>query len=145
MNYRAYPKAATASVSARSQLFGTANGGVPPPAAVTMRANKKDARDGQSVSEQARMILEEQNNREIAALGEKVSMMRFIASDIEAAIKDDHELLNQTGSTFDRVSSMMKGTLGNVNKMLTTGGSKHMCYLIAFIVCLFMTLYWLMR
>ena len=139
MNYRAPGKAVASSSSTRAQLFGTVNGA----ASTTMRPQKKDANG--NVSEQARMILEEQNNRDIAALSEKVSFMKNLAGDIEAAIQEDHNVLDQTGSTFDKVTTMMRGTLGNVNKMLATGGSKHMCYLIAFIVCLFLTLYWLMK
>jgi len=146
MNYRppSRPSYSAASGNARAQLFGSTNGS----AGSTMRPAKKDAKDakdGQTVSEQARMLLEEQNNRGIAALSEKVSYMKTLAGDIEAAIQEDHTLLDQTSSTFDRVTMMMKGTLGNVNKMLATGGSKHMCYLVAFIVGLFLTLYWIMK
>ena len=148
MNYRTQNKFAVAS-STRTQLLGgtayepSTNGTAYP----SMRPNKKQdgANGGQTISEQARMLLEEQNNREIAALSEKVSYMKNLAGDIEAAIQEDHSLLNQTGSTFDKVSIMMRGTLGNVNKMLATGGSKHMCYLIMFIVALFLGLYWLMK
>jgi len=146
MNYRPANKFAGAN-STREQLFGIPSGSSGPASAYpTMRSTKKqDGNGGQSMSEQARMLLEEQNNREIAALSEKVSYMKNLAGDIEAAIQEDHAILNQTGSAFDKVSIMMRGTLGNVNKMLSTGGSKHMCYLITFIVCLFLGLYWLMK
>lgn len=147
MNFRQPNKPASfavATASARAQLFGSSN----PTSAVsnvTMRNTKKDANGGQSISEQTRMMLEEQNNRDIAALSEKVSFMKNLATDIEAAIQEDHTILNNTSSTFDRVTGMMRGTIGNVNKMLSTGGSKHMCYLVMFIVCLFLSLYWLMK
>jgi len=145
MNYRVGTTAnkAAAAGDSRALLFG--NSANPAGSSITMRnTNRKDA-SGSSMSEQARMLMEEQNNRDIAALSEKVAYMKNLATDIEAAIQEDQALLDQTGSSFDRVTLLMKGTLGNVNKMLTTGGSKHMCYLVTFIVCLFLGLYWLMK
>lgn len=103
--------------------------------------NKKDA----STSEQARTMMQESNDRDIAQLADKVNLMRNIAFDLEQQLQEDHTLLNHTGSNMDRVSQMMKTTLGNVNQMLNTGGSKHMCYLILFIVLLFLGLYTLMK
>lgn len=146
MNYRATNRAPPPGNS-RALLFGANNTNTVanPSASVTMRNNKKDGASSGTMSEQARMIMEEQNNREISALSEKVAYMKNLATDIEAAIQEDQLLLEQTGSGFDRVTMMMKGTLGNVNKMLSTGGSKHMCYLVSFVVCLFLGLYWLMK
>jgi blocked-early-in-transport protein 1 len=138
MNYRA--PARNSLGSARAQLLGPAN------SANTMRPTKKDAgANGQSVSEQARLLMEEQSMRDINALAEKVQVMKHLAGDIEAAIQDETPFLAQTAAAFDKATMLMRGTLGNVNKMLTTGGSKHMCYLISFIVGVFLVLYWFMK
>jgi blocked-early-in-transport protein 1 len=71
--------------------------------------------------------------------------MREIAFDLDQQLKEDNSLIDQAGSGLERVTNMMKSTLGNVNQMLATGGSKHMCYLILFIVVVFMGLYSLMK
>jgi hypothetical protein len=110
----------------------------------TMRKNSKNV-NGLSAFEQARMLIEEQNNRGIAELGRRVADIKELVIRIEAEVQEDHIVLEQTSSSFDSVTTMMKGTLWNVNKMLAIETSKHMFYLVAFIVCLFMALYWLMK
>jgi blocked-early-in-transport protein 1 len=148
MNFRATNKVASAAGNSRTLLLGPSAtvAGTVTSNHITMRNqnNTKNA-NGLSASEQARMLMEEQNNRGIAELEGSVARMKDLAFDIEAAIQEDRKELEQTSLSFDKVTMMMKGTLGNVNKMLATGGSKHMCYLVAFIVCLFMALYWLMK
>ena len=131
MNYR--PSTKTAN-NTRTLLLGASE--------VNMRKDPK--KDGQ-LSEQARLMLEESNNKAISDLSEKTSMMLGLALDIESQLKEDKALLDQTGSSFDRVTGLMKGTISNITQMLNTGGSKHMCYLVTFIVCVFLTLYWLMK
>jgi len=71
----------------------------------------------------------------------------------------DKRNLDAMSSGFERVQLAMRGTLTNLNKMLNTGGSKHMCYLgkllggirraltraVMFVVCVFLVLYWFMK
>lgn len=109
---------------------------------LNMRNHKKD---GQSTAEQSLQMMEDSNNEQIAKLGDQVALMHSVARDIESGLMEDNALLKDTGNTLDKVASMMRGTLGNVQQMLNTGGSKHMCYLVSFIVCLFFVLYWLMK
>jgi len=144
MNSRVHVKAAPGA--ARTLLLGP-SAGINSTSEITMRNAKRDAGQGQgqTMSEQARQLMEEQNNKEIASLADKVSHMKNLAYDIEAAIQEDHHLLDQTGSSFEKVTSLMRGTISNVTQMLATGGSKHMCYLILFVVCLFFGFYWLMK
>jgi blocked-early-in-transport protein 1 len=99
----------------------------------------------QSFSEQSRQLMEEQNDAAIAELGEKVGLMKNLAVDIEEGIAKDKILLDNMSGSFENVTNMMKGTLGNVQKMLATGGSKHMCYLVLFILAVFFVLYFLMK
>lgn len=94
---------------------------------------------------ESRNLIEEENDRDVEALAERIGMMKDIASGIGTALENDKRQLDEMGSSFDRVSTMMRGAVGNVNKMLQTGGSKHMCYLVSFILGLFFVLYWLMK
>jgi blocked-early-in-transport protein 1 len=134
MNFR--PKGANSSfvnnlsaANPREALFGTA----------------KMAPPRQTLAEESQAMLEEANNRDIHALGEQVAHMKHLAFDIEAAIQTDRLHLDQMSGGFDRVGSAMRGTMAHLNKMLSTGGSKHMCYLVSFVLAVFFFLYWLMK
>ena len=119
----------------RAALFGGASGG-----------NGAQGRDsGMSVAEQSRSLMEESNDRAIAELQSKVAHMRGIAFDIEAAIQEDKKVVDSLGGSFERVTAMMRGTVSSVQKMLETGGSRHMAMLIGFILAVFFVLYWLMK
>lgn len=89
-------------------------------------------------------MFEEANNRDIHSLSLKVEDMKKLAGDIESAIKDDAVELDSMGSALDAVGGVMRGTLSNLNKMISQGGSKHMVYLVLFVVVLFLVLYKLM-
>lgn len=56
---------------------------------------------------------------------------------VEALVQEDHKLLDDTGSSFDKLSVRLRGTLEHVKKMLSPYATE---YVIAFIV-LFLVLY----
>ena len=97
-----------------------------------------------AAGEQARMMMEEANNRAIEELSAKTGHMLNLARDVESLLEEDKRLLNNMDGSFDRVTAMMRGTLGSVQKMLETGGTRHMSMLICFILAVFFVLYWLM-
>ena len=43
---------------------------------------------------------------------------------------------------MENTQSLMNQTLGNMNKLLESGGSGHMCMLIVFVVLVFLVLYY---
>lgn len=48
------------------------------------------------------------------------------------------------GEDFDRTGSLMSGTLRRLDGLLRGGGGQsHMCYLICFVVAIFLLLWWL--
>jgi hypothetical protein len=47
------------------------------------------------------------------------------------------------GTDFDRTSSLLSGTLSRLDGLLRGGGGQtHMCYLIMFVVAVFLALWW---
>ena len=53
-------------------------------------------------------------------------------------------LYNIQGGQMSSASGLLNETLGKLGVMLQSGGSKHMVYLIGFVVFSFMVIYWIM-
>lgn len=54
-------------------------------------------------------------------------------------------LANMQGKEFDNTDGLLGGTMKRLNVMMAQGGSKHMLYLIAFVVVVFVLLYFTIR
>lgn len=48
------------------------------------------------------------------------------------------------GQMFD-ARGLLGGTLRRINTMMAQGGSRHMCYLVAFIVFTFMAIWYILK
>ena len=48
------------------------------------------------------------------------------------------------GTTFGTAGDLFKNTIGKLGNMLTTSSSYHMYYLVAFVVFIFLVLYFMM-
>lgn len=55
-----------------------------------------------------------------------------------------HRLCLQ-GKEFDNTDGLLGGTMKRLNTMMDQGGSKHMLYLIGFVVVVFVLLYYTIR
>ena len=53
-------------------------------------------------------------------------------------------MLDGMGNQMGSASGLLNETLGKLGTMLQSGGSKHMIYLIGFVVFSFMMIYWIM-
>jgi len=67
------------------------------------------------------------------------------AIDVGDMIQDDVKNLNDIEKEYDNVSGFLQQTMGKFDKMLGTGGHKHMCYLTCFIFVFCTILYLLVR
>ncbi|CAM9387854.1 unnamed protein product [Heterosigma akashiwo] len=47
------------------------------------------------------------------------------------------------GNQMDGTSALLGNTMKKLSTMLQSGGGKHMCYLIAFIVFVFLVIWWI--
>uniref|UniRef100_A0A7S1EW44 t-SNARE coiled-coil homology domain-containing protein n=1 Tax=Noctiluca scintillans TaxID=2966 RepID=A0A7S1EW44_NOCSC len=121
-----------AKVDPRAALFGRPQG---------KGAGRKDT-DAKAAA-YSREVLERQNDAAIDDLESRVTQLKEVTMGISQTTKESVTFLEGMGIDFDKAGLLMRSTLGNLNSMMKKGGSKHMCYLIVFIVTVFFLLYFL--
>lgn len=89
-------------------------------------------------------ILEQQNNERIYELSEQVSRLKGLTIDIGNEVKEQNSLLDQMGDGFTNTKDLLQGSLRRIGTMLESGGSKHMCYMVGFVVFVVVFLWWVM-
>jgi blocked-early-in-transport protein 1 len=89
-------------------------------------------------------ILESENNRHISQLGDQVSLLKGLTLEIGNEVESQNTLLDQLGNSMFDTSGMLGSTLKRINDMMARGGSRHMCYLIAFIVFTFLAIWFIL-
>jgi blocked-early-in-transport protein 1 len=99
------------------------------------RGNGSDANSG---------ILEQQNNERIDELSDQVARLKGLTIDIGNEVRDQNSLLDGLGDTFSNTGDLLQGSLRKIGSMLESGGTKHMCYMVIFIVLVMIFLWWLM-
>ncbi|TFJ85408.1 hypothetical protein NSK_003367 [Nannochloropsis salina CCMP1776] len=97
------------------------------------------------VRESSRNMFEEENNRRIGDLAGQVSMLKELTIDIGTEVRSQNHLLDDMGSGFLRTDGLMGSTMRRLNKMLTTSSSRHMLWLVAFVVFVFIFVYYIIR
>jgi len=70
--------------------------------------------------------------------------LKHVALNIGAEVDRHNKQLDDMSGQMGGVGELMGGVLKKLDTMLNTGGSKHMCYLILFIILLFLALYFLL-
>ncbi len=91
-----------------------------------------------------RNILEQQNNDRIAELSDQVSRLKSLTIDIGNEVREQNSLLDNMGDGFSSTRDLLQGSLRRIGFMLERGGSKHMCYMVGFVVAVMVFLYWVM-
>lgn len=89
-------------------------------------------------------IMEQQNNDRISELSESVARLKGLTIDIGNEVREQNSLLDDMGDGFSSTSDLLAGSLRRIGTMLESGGAKHMCYLVTFVVFVMVFLYWLM-
>jgi blocked-early-in-transport protein 1 len=126
--------------------------GRPPKSADDMYNNLESGRRsapssgrGMSSHEPTANIMESQNHDRISELSDQVARLKGLTVDIGNEVRDQNRLLDNMGEGFTSVGDMLAGSLARIGTMLETGGAKHMCYLVGFVVFVMVFLYWLVR
>ena len=101
-------------------------------------------RGGASARETNANIMEQQNNERISELGEQVARLKGLTIDIGNEVTEQNSLLDTMHDGFLNTGDMLQGSLRRIGTMLESGGGKHMCYMVAFVVFVMVFLYWLM-
>ena len=71
-------------------------------------------------------------------------MLKSMTIDINSEVKNQNKMLDGMGGTFGSATDLFKNTINKLGVMVTSGSSKHMYYLIAFVVFVFFILYFSM-
>lgn len=95
-------------------------------------------------SETNRNILEQQNNDRIAELSDQVSRLKSLTIDIGNEVREQNALLDNMGDGFSSTRDLLQGSLRRIGFMLERGGTKHMLYMVGFVVAVMVFLYWVM-
>jgi blocked early in transport 1 len=77
-------------------------------------------------------------------LSEQVSRLKGLTIDIGNEVREQNSLLDTMGDGFSNTRDLLQGSLLRITTMLGAGGTKHMCYLVAFCVFVMVFLWWLM-
>jgi|EP01083_Nonionella_stella_P068222 blocked-early-in-transport protein 1 len=110
------------------------------------RGNPYDPERGAlSASEMNANIVEQQNNDKIDQLSDQVALLKGLTIDIGNEVREQNSLLDQMGDGFANTGDMLAGSLKKIGNMLESGGAKHMCYMVGFIVVVMILLYMLMK
>jgi hypothetical protein len=64
--------------------------------------------------------------------------------DIHSEVRSQNSLLDSMGDSFNSVSGLFTSTLGKLGQMMAAGSSHHMYYLVAFVVFVFLVIYFMM-
>jgi blocked-early-in-transport protein 1 len=107
-------------------------------------AGGADVERGGGYSDTNANILEQQNNERISELSEQVSKLKGLTIDIGNEVREQNSLLDTMGDGFMNTRDMLQGSLVRIGTMLESGGAKHMCYMVAFVVFVVIFLYWMM-
>ncbi len=99
---------------------------------------------GRGFSDTNANILEQQNNERIYELSEQVARLKGLTIDIGNEVREQNSLLDQMGDGFMNTKDMLQGSMRRIGTMLQSGGSKHMCYMVSFVVFVVVFLYWMM-
>eukprot|EP00957_Ditylum_brightwellii_P158619 12073139-Ditylum_brightwellii.AAC.1 len=99
---------------------------------------------GMSANETNSNIMEQQNNERIAELSDQVARLKGLTIGIGNEVKEQNRLLDDMGDGFASTRDLLAGSLQRIGIMLESGGAKHMCYMVGFVVFVMVFLYWLM-
>lgn len=103
-----------------------------------------DVEGGRRFNDTNANILEQQNNERISELSEQVARLKGLTIDIGNEVREQNSLLDNMGDGFMNTRDMLQGSLMRIGTMLESGGMKHMCYMVGFVVFVVIFLYWIM-
>eukprot|EP00946_MAST-07B_sp_MAST-7B-sp1_P003781 g3781.t1 len=97
---------------------------------------------GSGAAEHANAMLEAQNDAVIDQLFQTASQIKNYSQTINRQAKEQNELLSGMGSQMDKTQGLLGKTMGKMKAMMAQGGSKHMCYMVLFVLLILWLLYW---
>ncbi len=68
-----------------------------------------------------------------------------LTTDIDQEVDAQNKLLDIMSLNMFDTSGMLAGTMQKINLLMASGGSKYMCYLVLFIIFVFLAIYFLLK
>ena len=85
--------------------------------------------------------MEKENDEHISALSDQVSRLKELSISIGEEVEGHNELLGGMKDQFGGAGEMLENVMAKIGVMTQTGGGRHMCALVGFIVVLFVMLW----
>ena len=126
--------------STRSQLFGNRRGG-----AGGIGGGGGVGGHRAAFNESTERAMEAENDELHNLLGDKVAQLKHVSLRIKAETEKQNEQLEEMDDIFSKTLGSLGGTMKQLNDMMSSGGSKHMCYLSCFIFVFMLTVYLMVR
>ena len=86
----------------------------------------------------SRDIIEEEQSREyethVMGLRNSVTAIKEVSNAIKNQMVDDESLIAEVDRGFDKNKSLMKSTMGKIDKVLTSASGNTMCYVFLFAI-----------
>jgi blocked-early-in-transport protein 1 len=84
---------------------------------------------------------DEEFSKKIGQLKNAVSTIKEISIDIRDEVDDQNNMLNDMNTKMDETSSSLHRARKKLIVMMNESGNQYMCYLVVFIVIVFLVLY----
>eukprot|EP01064_Diplonema_japonicum_P015259 TRINITY_DN229_c1_g1_i2.p1 TRINITY_DN229_c1_g1~~TRINITY_DN229_c1_g1_i2.p1 ORF type:complete len:124 (+),score=10.64 TRINITY_DN229_c1_g1_i2:35-406(+) len=98
-----------------------------------------------ATQEETDQFLEEQNNAHLKELGSMVKDLKGVVVDIGDTVDEQSKFLETLQNSMRGATRAVKGTIGRIDDVMKSGGSKHLCILIAFSLFVLVGLYYLIK
>ena len=117
----------------RSALFGQHNNG----------GSYGQGRYGQqgATNDYTQDMLTQQNDQMQEDLLMKAQQLRSIVTDIGSEVSEHNKILGDMQNNMGKTDTLLGRTLGKIQDMGKSGGSKHMCYMVLFFIFMVFLLY----
>jgi len=88
-------------------------------------------------------LMTRDNDKKLEELAETVDVIKRLSKDIESGIDESDKNIGFLDKQMGDVQGVIGGAMQKLNNLTTQGGSRHMCYLILFVVFIFILLYFI--
>eukprot|EP00755_Sulcionema_specki_P028457 Sspe_Gene.89937::Locus_61596_Transcript_1_1_Confidence_1.000_Length_617::g.89937::m.89937/K08504/BET1; blocked early in transport 1 len=100
---------------------------------------------GRYMQEEMEEEMLRRNEEGLDQMAEGVTRLKHIVLNIGAEVDEQNSLLDKLTGGFESATGAVKSTLGKMDAVFKSGGSKHMCMLVAFVFAVLFALYYLLR
>ncbi|CAI9774379.1 unnamed protein product [Fraxinus pennsylvanica] len=98
-----------------------------------------------SSSYSSREIDEQENDRAIDGLQERVSLLKRLSGDVHEEVEAHNSMLDRMGNDMDASRGVLSGTMDKFKMVFETKSSRNMFTLVASFVVIFLIIYYLTR